>query len=787
MRNRLMTVTAALLASATFAMAQTPAQQTTAPAVKAISGSIDFGARITSTTGDEARYERFRDLRDGAAANLVFGKETDTYIFGVTAENIGYRDGRYTLHYQASKVKVHFLFDQIPLNYGYNTSTPYAVSTSGDVVTMTLDSTARSNVQNKVPGVLGIPTTLAQWTTQRSVYAGLARPLDLQARRDTLSFGLTYEITKNLDAEFEFASHKRSGNMPFGMAFAFNNAQELPLPVDDRTNEFEVGIDWANDRQMFRLAYERSMYTDTYNSLVWDNPIRATNWNSTPGTGYDPSGYSNGNGPATGRMATWPDSTLSAVTATGLVKFARRTSLSGNVTFLDFSQNDTLIPWTTNSVIANPTVYASFPGLRQLPRSTAEGKVKGLNASFVFNTRANQYVGLTARYRYNNHDNQTPEFDLVNTVRFDAVPEPPAGATEPYTITQNKFDIDATFSGVPYTSFKIGYGVDANKKTYLVYRKLTDNTLRASADTVGNQYVMLRLLYEHTKRSGSDFHQDAVTDPGGQPNLRLFDDAERTRDRTTVIATLTPTPVFDITASVGFGKDDYDIGLNPQFGLLNNDNTVYNIGLNVNPKEEVSFGLNYGRETYSSLQRSRNANPNSGVPGAYESWSDPNRIWTLDNDETVNSFTLYLDLIKAMPKTDIRFAYDFSDSDNAFVHSGPRIDAFKTNAILTPGDSRPCAAGLTSCFEAMPNVTNQWQRFTFDLKYFFTDKVGFGLGWWYEKFDVSDFAAVDTNGPVGFYAATGTPRIDYLGAITTGYGNRPYKGNTGFARVIYLF
>ena len=35
--------------------------------------------------------------------------------------------------------------------------------------------------------------------------------------------------------------------------------------------------------------------------------------------------------------------------------------------------------------------------------------------------------------------------------------------------------------------------------------------------------------------------------------------------------------------------------------------------------------------------------------------------------------------------------------------------------------------------------------------------------------------------------ANGAPRIDYLGLISTGYGNRPYKGNTAFVRLLYLF
>ena len=38
-------------------------------------------------------------------------------------------------------------------------------------------------------------------------------------------------------------------------------------------------------------------------------------------------------------------------------------------------------------------------------------------------------------------------------------------------------------------------------------------------------------------------------------------------------------------------------------------------------------------------------------------------------------------------------------------------------------DAKPCAAGLTSCFQALPNVTNTWQALKADVKYMFTAKV----------------------------------------------------------------
>ena len=78
-------------------------------------------------------------------------------------------------------------------------------------------------------------------------------------------------------------------------------------------------------------------------------------------------------------------------------------------------------------------------------------------------------------------------------------------------------------------------------------------------------------------------------------------------------------------------------------------------------------------------------------------------------------------------------------------------------------------------------MTNTWQQFTVDLKYIFTPKVGFG-----RRLLVREARRdrLRDDQPPG---QPDQPRIDYLGEITTGYGNRPYKGSTFTARLLYTF
>lgn len=776
MRIRLMMVTALLLASTGLAMAQ---QQPAAPAAASTTtGTIDVGFRGSSTSGDKARFERYRDLRNGAFSRISFGKDTDAYTFTAKADNIGYRDQRYEVNYNNSgRVRFTALWDSTPLNYGYNTSTPFVEQSPG---VFTLDPAARLLVQSNTPGVIGIPTNAAQ-LLMASIYRGLAKPIDIQARRDTAGFNVWYAATKDLNFNLEFNSTRKTGHEVKGASFAFSVATQLPVPLDNRTNDLTAAAEWMNQQGMIRVAWDGSWFTNNIPELLFDNPVRVTDMSP-----IDPSGYSNGRGAAQSRMATPPSNSLNTISAMGLYKMPGHSNVNAQLSLTTMKQNDALIPWTSNQVIASPAVYQGFPGLAQLPRDSAEAEVKGVNALLNYTTRPNRHFGLNMRYRYNDHRNRTPIFDAIEYVRLDAVPEETGSETEQYNIKQNTLDLNATLNLISYTALRVGYTLDDVKRTGRAFSDSTDYTFRTSIDTVANQYVMLRVIYENTQRIGTGFSEQSLEDGGFQPGLRTYDEADRIRNRGWLVFTLTPTSMVDFTVSLAAGKDRYR-GEGLEFGLLDNKNTVVNAGVNVIPLDSVRFGVNYGRDQYRSNQSARNASP----PGTdYGSWFDPNRTWFLDNDEKVNNATVYLDLIQAIPKTDIRISYDFSDSNNSYIHSGPRIQELSTNralsgpsAILYPGFTipSPCAAGLTSCFEPLPAITNTWKRFTVDLKYMFGGKVGVGVGYWYEKFDVSDYATIDLPGEPG------TPRIDYLGEISVGYANRPYRGSTGFLRLLYLF
>lgn len=785
MRNRLTISAALLLASATLAAAQsTPAPQPApAPGPSApYVGTLDLGGIFGDINGDVARYERYRDARDGVYSNVTYRRDTSKYFFDATANQIGRRDQKYTTDLTNGKVRFSFLWDSLPTNYYYDAITPFTRGSG----TMTLPDDPQRDTQNRA--ALGIPCayastcgTIAQANTALatgSIYNRVAETgFDLQSKRDTAAFALGFAATRDLDVNVAFTTTAKSGEMPWAGAFAFNNANELPLTLDNRTNDFSTSVEWAKTKGMFKVGWDGSWFNNDLQTLVWDNPIRLTDYNSgNPLVPWDPLGYSNGNGPAQGRMALSPSNTMNVVSATGLYKLARATAINGAVHFTSQSQDEQIIPWTINNLINQTAPSLGFPGLARLPRETADASVAGLNALLNFSTRPWRNFSLQAKYRYNKRDVETPEFDGTYNVRFDAVPEDVEGyVTHQYDTTRQNFDASATLSLVGYGALRFGYGHEKYERHGRGFADTSEDVLRLSYDVMSLAFVQIRAGLDYGQRRGDGFYLFGVDyeqqEAGEQPGLRYYDEADRNRTRASLMVSVNPTDMIALYGQWSIGKDEYladdfiPAG-REYFGLMEQEVKAWNVGASINPNDTVSVGLNFGRDDFSSFQKSRNANP---PPDA--SWTDPNRNWTLDNDEQVNNFNLFMQLSQLGDRADVLVAYDFSDSGNALVHGGPRV------AALTAANT----------FIPLPDVTNKWHRFTADLKYYFTKAVGFGIGYYYEKLDVFDYATIDANGSVAFKGETGTPRIDYLGALITGYGSRPYDGQNIYARLLYRF
>jgi len=680
-------------------------------------GEIAFGGRVTSVSGDPARFQRYRDLRSGPTIDLLrYLRETPSWVFTATADHVGYRDQHYAGSFERyGRVKASVDWNQIPLFFSTDTRTPYTQTSPG---VFRLNDATRGAVQAK--------------TSTTSAYLVDASRFDLRARRDTADARFVFAATPHLDLSVAMKSTARNGAQPWGASLGFSDAVELPVPIDHRTNDLNAALEWSSPRGMAKVAYDGSWFTNHVGTLVWDNPLRLTDTTSS-------SAYSSGDGTSQGRMGLWPDSTAHTVSASGALTLPARSRAFGYVSVGTWLQDAQLLPYTINTAIP----------VSPLARTSAEAEARIVAMNYRVTSRPTPTLWLNAQYRLYDYDNRTPHFAVDEYVRLDqAVGTSATGGSEPFGYTRHFADLDASYTPFRFVAFRAGYGLETDRRTFRYLDDTTEHTVRGSIDSTGFTWGTMRLQYDHAVRTGTGFDEQALSDIGEQVSLRQFDISDRTRDRLSAIVQVVPVDTVGLNVSVALGQDHRP---DASFGLQDNNVRSVSVGADLTPRDSVLIGVSYVFENYSTLQRSRQANPGP-------QFDDPTRDWSTDMNEDVHTLTGSLDLPQLTSRASLRVGYDL-------VHSNARY------LYLVPADST-----LTPPQQLAP-VLNKIQRLSADLRHSLAGRLGLGVGYAYDAYDVEDFAL-----------SPGTLSSPVLPAyLNLTYQFRPYNAHTGYVRVFYTW
>jgi len=582
-------------------------------------GTVDFGARATTVDGDEARFQRFRDLRPGVyATNALAGRRTDDWTLEARAWNVGYRDQRYQIDLQrVGRLTASFLYDQIPLFISRDTRTLYTETAPG---VFRLEDAMQLEIQSGAK-------TLRSFEDQ-------ATRFDMRTLRTIGQADVVFNATRHSDLLIQIRSTSREGAIPFGGGFGLNNAVELAAPIEFQTTDVRTEFEWANQRGLLRFGWDGSTFNNAVESIVWDNPVRF---------GPDAAG-----GPSQGRMGSWPGNSLMYVHGTGTLSLPARSRVTAYVA-MGQGRNDTdLLPFTINTAVTQP----------ELDRTTAQAESAMAIAQFTLAMRPVRRVALNARYRYAGVDMQTPVFERPGgSVSYDTNFTATAGPSEYHSVRRVTFDADAGFEVAPYTSLKLGYSHLGADYQHRLWEQTGERVFRVSLDTTGHQRFGLRGLYENRRRAGEGFEPEALAEVGELEGMRHFDIADRNRQRFTVIANAAAGGMVGFTASAGIGRDQYP---ESPHGLQFYDSDQYSLGISAAPDERYDVFASYGWERYHALQRSRNATTAADQ-------ANPVRDWTTDYDGTVNFLEAGIN-ISVIARTLIRISADWNSSNDTYLY-----------------------------------------------------------------------------------------------------------------------
>ena len=325
---------------------------------------FQLSGRVSSISGDPARWQRYQDLGDG----LLFTQgrvlhETPDWNGSFSADNVGWRDQRYSGSYERiGFLKINGLFDEIPQFYSVDTRTAFVES--GDGVLLLDDN--------------------AQRAANLNAYPPISPQFDLRESRKIGTFRVSATPTTQIDVTGGFTTTKHSGELPWGASFGFSNDNEVALPYRSRTNDMDMGLEWSNNKAMFRAGYNGSWFNNEADTLTWDNPLVLTD--STSASGH-------------GRMALWPSNSLQTLSAAGYAKLARRTQLTGSLAFGWANNDEPLQPFTINSALPQ---FA-------LPRATTDASATTVATNISLVSRPANVWRFSTRFRRYDYNNDMAE------------------------------------------------------------------------------------------------------------------------------------------------------------------------------------------------------------------------------------------------------------------------------------------------------------------------------------------------------------------------------------------
>jgi MtrB/PioB family decaheme-associated outer membrane protein len=661
---------------------------------------FQIGGRASHIDGDPARFQRYQDLRNGVLfTNARLSREDPggLWQYRVTADNVGYRDQKYTgIYERTGRFVITGLWDEIPQFYSVDTKTPYTMTGSP----LRLDDATQRLIQN------------GQATL--SAYIPIAPQFDLRERRDIGNFNVVATPTPQIDVKGSFTTTRHTGELPWGGSFGFSNDVEVALPYDSRTNDLNIGTEWANSRSMLRVAYDGSWFNNLDPTLVWDSPLALTDASGKPGTG---------------QMQLWPTNSAQTISGAGYTKFAHKTQLTGAISYGFWNQDQPLLPFTSNTAL--PTIA--------LPRASAqaEAHVFSGNLNLVSHPRPDwEFTGRLREYDYNN---QTPATTITDYVSYDSsISQSSTNGPRLYAHNRTTFDGDATYSGLRPVALSVGYTYNGTGYDSRIFDHSSENGLRLAADAVGSSFMTLHAKYEYSSRTGSGLNEALLTQIGEHPEMRYYDLANRNRNQFTGIVDFVPNDMWTLSVSGGVGKDNYP---DSYFGLQETTFRTFSTGADFHLPNGFGGGGTYNFERYSGLQQSRSSDSST--------FDDPTRNWTTDTAETVNYFSLYATPPRIGRNTEARVSYDFSYAEGSYVYG------------IVPGGPLPAPSQL-------PNVYNKLQQLHVDVRHRLSHKLALNFAWLYEPFRVYDFA----------FDPSVVNSIVQPSSLVLGYVYRPYTANS---------
>ena len=688
---------------------------------KAVSGSEYYNEQERSS-----KFFEYRDVPKGFYFKyLDLNVEKGDKFFNFTARNVRQRDSYYDfLMGDYGKYKLDLTFNRIPHRFGFDGQTLYVEPAPG---IFTIADQIQRDAQNAANIAATYPII--------SDFLKGAHNVDVDLQRDKATVDFIYKYSVPLNFNLNVSNEQRKGTRPYGASLGFSLANEVPQPVDDRTTNVDANLQYSKNWGTIRGGYFASIYDNSIESLTFDNYYRFTDRTYS-------SAYSPGDGTSRGRLAFAPSNFAQKFYFNGSFKLFKSARLNASISFGQFSQKASLLPYTINSAIGE-----TIPNALTAPADSANAKANVGSVNLTFTTKLAKNVHLHAGFNYYNFDNKSQEFDIPGYARFDQVWETGPFSNDRNGFMNTKYFGDVTFNILKNSSIKVGYTFYTlkHKEGPDDFGKSQEGTVKVSFDSSPIDWMNFRVSYSHGNRDWTPPGEDPFVYGPGFNFYRYFE-ADRNRDAVNLQIDITPATKWDVAFSYMLGNDKYP---SSDYGLKKNDFAMYGVDLGYSVKENVRVNAFFYNEQYKGDQASRQS-------GAILSTS-PLDDWTANLKDVVNTAGCGFAAPLKKDKVNLDVYYSYSRAKGtSYLYSPPGGTPDVAVNFAQPLDA-------TTLNQAKVKVT--WK---------ITPHFSTALGYWYEQYDLKDIVR-------------NTTKVDMQGnsgGIFLGFLEPPYKYHVGFVNFI---
>lgn len=777
---------------------------------EAIYGTVEFGVRHSEgdvygrpdlQTGQclgcgspfnpalsNSKFNEYRDMRNGFVIthidlhydNILGSK---TYLT-VKSQRTLYRDQSYLATFgQYSKFKIQFRYDEIPHIYSSTARTLFTQTAPGvwsfpAAIRAQLQASSAANLPSLIAGT-GANTALGVVTDFNFITPSILR------RAGTALF--SYDATQKLNVNGSFLRESERGTRPIGTIMNSSPSAsassgfgaELPEPINYFNNLLQIGADYGTRAWAVQANFIGSFFQNDTKSMTWDNPFRLTTEQIT--------------NPLTGRMTLYPDNRAYYASFAGAADVTKYLRFSASITPGWLRQNDSLLPYTTNTAIntcgsgAQPCNSTSV-----LPESSPSASNQTLAMNYNLVTTVWKNIQFKVSYRqFDDHDN-TPVFTFT-PVEGDAA-APTSAENTAFGYSRKDVQVSGEWFFGKKSSVKAGYQGEWMDRSHRDVARSMENSVFASVDWVPIKDLLFRVSYNYSNRNPDAYQDDTASDPvsgndvtctdtttvsftGEQRCHRRFDEAARQQHRGDAQVQYSPTDRLTLSAFGGTTQNNYNraggtnsptplnflsgsiatVGPYYLYGLLKDISTSYGFDADYELATQVTAFAEFSSERYHKRMITRYRTPPSGVQTILTctGCDTPNNDWESVARDPVDIYTAGVDTYWGK-KAYFTVYYSLS-AGKGNVLSRPLGDptiASGANAFLLTG---------TNAATNYPETVNRNHEIAVIFKYKITENLTPKLEYHYQQWDYKDYQT--------------SPMTPYMGCVSP-IPNGPPATNT---------